>query len=102
MLACVQIEQEIDQCAFEPRACAGKTNKTAPAQFRRRFEVEKIQSRSDRNVIGSIGYLRLLAPTADDPICAGILSNWNACMRKTWNSQKQIALLFVDRVGALR
>jgi hypothetical protein len=55
MLACVQIEQEIDQCTFEPRACAGKTNETAPAQFRRPFEIEEIQSRAEGNVIGSIG-----------------------------------------------
>ena len=102
MLARVQVDHEIDQRAFQFRACAGETNKTAPAQFRRPFEIEKIQSRAERNVIGSIGQLRFLAPTADDPICAGILANWNALMRQVWNFKKQVALLFVERVGALR
>ena len=88
MLARVQIDHEIDQRAFELRACAGKTNETAPAQFRRPFEIEEIQSRAERNVIGSIGQLRLLAPTAGDPICARILPNRNARMRKIWNIQK--------------
>ena len=88
MLARVQVEHEIDQCAFELRACTGKTNETAPAQFRRPFEIEKIQSCAESNVIGNIGQLRLLAPTADDTICAGILANWNTRMRKIWNIQE--------------
>ena len=52
MLACVQVDHEIDQRAFELRACAGKTNETTPAQFRRPFQVEEIQSRAERDVIG--------------------------------------------------
>src|SRR5262249_35137892 len=102
MLARVQLDHEIDQSAFELRTCAGKTNETAPAQFRRPFEIEEIQSGAERNVIGSIGQFWLLAPTADDPICAGILANWNARMRQVWNVQEQVTLLFVERVDALR
>ena len=49
MLARVQVEHEIDQRAFELRPCAGKTNEAAAAQFRRPFEIEKIQSCSERN-----------------------------------------------------
>jgi len=55
MLARVQVEHEIDQCAFELRACTGKTNETAPAQFRRPFQIEEIQSCAERNVIDSVG-----------------------------------------------
>ena len=74
MLARVQIEHEIDQCAFELRACAGETNETAPAQFRRPFEIEKIQSRAERNVIGSI---RLFA--ASRPNCGRPDLRWDLC-----------------------
>ena len=55
MLARVQVDHEINQRTFELRPCAGKTNETAAAQFRRPFEIEEIQSRAERNVIGSIG-----------------------------------------------
>ena len=55
MLARVQIDHEVDQRAFELRACPGETNETATAQFRRPFEIEEIQSRAKRNVIGRLG-----------------------------------------------
>ena len=55
MLARVQVDHEIDQRAFELRACAGKTNETAPTQFGRSLKIEEIQSRTKRNVIASIG-----------------------------------------------
>jgi hypothetical protein len=35
----VQIDHEIDQCAFQPRARTGETNKTAAAQFCGLFHV---------------------------------------------------------------
>jgi hypothetical protein len=54
MLTRVQVEHEVDQRALELRACPGKTNETAPAQFRRPFEIEEIQSRAERNVIDSV------------------------------------------------
>src|SRR5436190_11795984 len=101
MLARVEVDHETDQRAFELSACAGKTNETASAQFRRPFEVEEIQSRAERDVIGGVRQFRLLASTADDPICAGILANWNALMRQVWNIQEQVALLFVERVDPL-
>jgi hypothetical protein len=54
MLARVLVDHEIDQGAFELRACARETNETAPAEFRRPFQIKKIQSRAEGNVIGSI------------------------------------------------
>ena len=56
MLARVRVERQSDQCALELRTRTSETNETAPAQFRRPFEIEEIQSRAEReNVIGSIG-----------------------------------------------
>ena len=51
MLTCVQIDHEIDQRAFEPRARAGETNKTAATQFRSTFHVQEVQSRAERDMI---------------------------------------------------
>ena len=87
MLTRVQVDHEIDQGAFQLRACAGETNKTAAAQFCRPIKIEKIQSCAEHNVIDRLGQSRLLAPTAHDPICAGVFANRDALMRHIWNFQ---------------
>ena len=51
MLARVQIEHELDQRPLQPRARAGETDEPASAQFRRAFQIEKSQLRSERDVI---------------------------------------------------
>src|SRR5207245_11551966 len=45
MLARVQIEHELDKSSLQPRARAGKTNETAPTQFRRAFEIRQLEGR---------------------------------------------------------
>ena len=100
MFTRVQIDHEIDQRAFELSAHAGKTNETAPAQFRSPLKIEEIQSCTEFHMVGRLGKLRLLAPTANDPICARVLANRNGFMRQVWDIQKQVALLFIG-AGAI-
>ena len=67
MLARVQIDHEIDQRALQPRACAGETNESAAAQFRRPLEIEKIQSCAERDVIGRLALIAASRPNCGRP-----------------------------------
>ena len=51
MFARMQIEHELNQRSLQPRARAGKANKSAPAQLRRALGIEELPLRSQRDVI---------------------------------------------------
>src|SRR4029077_13864889 len=89
MLARVQIDHEIDEGAFQFCAGARETDKTAPAEFCRPLRIKKVEPCAERNVIDWLCESRFVTPTADHPICARILANWNTLMRQVRNLQKQ-------------
>src|SRR5437868_5746641 len=55
MLACMQIEHELDQGTLQPRPGAGETDKSAATEFCRALQIEQFQSGSDSNMIERIG-----------------------------------------------
>src|SRR4029077_20487407 len=99
MLARVQVDHEIDEGAFQFCAGASETDKTAPAKFCRPLRIKKIEPCAERSVICRPDESRFLAPSPDDPICAGILANWNAFMRHVCDLKKQVVL---SRLGTRR
>ena len=102
MLTRMQVDHEIDQGAFQLRARAGETNKTAPAEFCRPIKIQEIQSCAERDVIERLGQSWFVAPSAHDTICARVFANRNALVRQIRSFQKQVALRFVERARALR
>ena len=99
MLTRMQVDHEIDQGAFQLRARAGETNKTAPAEFCRPIKIQEIQSCAERDVIDRLGQSWFVAPSAHDTICARVFSNRNALMREIRDLKKQIGL---RRLGGRR
>src|SRR6266404_2325139 len=97
MLARVQVDHEIDEGAFQFCAGASETDKTAPAEFCRPLRIKKIESCTERSVICRFDQLRLLAPSAEDSICAGILANGNALLGQVRDLKKQIVLSRLGR-----
>ena len=89
MLARVQIEQEIDQRALQPRAGTGETNEPAPAQFRCSFKIEQLQLRSQRDVIQTFPSNFGLSPNPHYGISARVLPNRRIAVRQIRNLQNR-------------
>ena len=95
MFARVQVEHELDQSSFQPRAGAGKTNETASAQLRRAFEIKEFEIRSNGDVIQRTVEFRFRSPRTHNRIGAGILPARHLEMRQIGNLQKHFFLFRV-------
>src|SRR5262249_9997324 len=92
MLACLQVETEIDQRPLELRSRAGETDEAAAAELGRALEIEKAEAFSEFDVVERFDDLRLFPPGADDGIVARILASGCVFMWKIRDVQEQIAL----------
>ena len=88
MLARVQVDHEIDQRAFQSRACTGETNEAAPAEFGRPIGIEQLQFCAEGNVIFRLGELRFVAPAPYDAVRTGVFANWNTLIRQIGDLEK--------------
>src|SRR5438270_12854364 len=64
VLACMQIEHELDEGTLQPRADARETDESAATEFRCALQIEQLQSGSDSNVIECIANFRFFPPLA--------------------------------------
>ena len=96
MLARVQIQHELNEGPLQSCSRPGKTDEAAPAQFRGALRIEKLQLRSKRNMIESVGQRRLFSPAPNDRIVLRIFSHRRIGMRQIGNSEHQLLLLLIQ------
>jgi len=99
MLACMNIEHEIHECAFELRTHSPIDGKSRAGDFRRAFHIEDLQ-------FGAQIPMRLrwkseiprLAPAADLDVVLRAAAHWNRFMRDVGDPGQQRPERFIQRL----
>ena len=79
MLASLDVEHEVDQGAFEPRAGAVENRETRGSDLCRAFEIENAECRTEINVVLRFEIkLRRRAPATHFLVCRFVIANRQA------------------------
>ena len=88
MLARVEFEHKVDQCATEPCPCSVQDCKTCRGDFACPFKIQNAESSAKIDVIARVEVkLRFRSPAANFDVCRFILTNRNAFVRDVWQGR---------------